>query len=454
MAAKPNVPPPPEHDGRHNPGFPRASIGRRVVACDADGVPRFHLAILPPTATRDARLLVAARSLRSFGDGFTSVLLPAFLLAQGRSELEVGVLSTAALAGSAALTLWVGLYGARLAPGRVLLAASALMLATGFGFAAPVGFGVLLAIAFVGTLNPSGGDVSVFLPTEQTLLAEAAAPAERTALFGRYNLCASLGVALGALCAGAPAWIAARTSLSLVDTSRAAFLGYGLLGLAAASLYAQLSARAGAPAAESPPATTSRWPLPHSRGTVLRLSALFCLDSFGGGFAINAMLVLWLMQRHALSLEAAGAAMSAAALLAALSQLASAPIARRIGLIRTMVFTHLPANFFLVGAAFAPGAWSAVACLLARASLSQMDVPARQAYVMSVVRPEERAAAASITNVPRSLATAVSPSLAGAMLKASSFGWPLLVGGALKAAYDLLLLAGFRHRPAPHERGE
>ncbi|HVH20651.1 MAG TPA: MFS transporter, partial [Myxococcota bacterium] len=197
-----------------------------------------------------------------------------------------------------------------------------------------------------------------------------------------------------------------------------------------------------------------RRPLARSRGVVLRLAALFSLDSFGGGFAINAILVLWLLQRHALSLEAASVAMSAAALLSALSQLASAPLARRIGLIRTMVFTHLPANAFLIGAAFAPSAGAAVACLLARAALSQMDVPARQAYVMSVVRPEERAAAASVTNVPRSLAAAVSPSLAGAMLGASSFGWPLVAGGALKIVYDLLLLAGFRHRPAREERLE
>jgi MFS family permease len=424
-----------------------------VVACAADPVPPF-LAILPPTATRDARLLVAARSLRSFGDGLTSVLLPAFLLAQGRSELQVGVLSTAALAGSAALTLAVGLSGSRLPPRRLLLAASALMLATGFGFAAPVGFGVLLAIAFVGTLNPSGGDVSVFLPTEQALLAEGAAPAERTALFGRYNLCASVGVALGALAAGAPAWLAARSSLSLVDASRLAFAGYGLLGLGAAALYARLSPPA--PAAAGGPAPASgaarRRALTHSRGIVLRLTALFSLDSFGGGFVVNAMLVLWLLERHGMALEAAGAAMAAASLLSAVSQLASAPIARRIGLIRTMVFTHLPANAFLIGAAFAPDAASAVACLLARASLSQMDVPARQAYVMSVVRPEERAAAASVTNVPRSLAAAVSPTLAGALLKASSFGWPLVAGGLLKVAYDLLLLAGFRHHPAPQER--
>ena len=413
--------------------------------------------ILPPSATRDARWLVAARTLRSLGDGLTSVLLPAFLLALGHSELEVGVLSTAALIGSAALTLAVGLAAHRLAPRRVLLAASVLLLLTGFGFAVSSAFAVLLLVAFVGTLNPSGGDVSVFLPTEQAMLAETVEPSERTALFARYNVCAGLAVALGALTAGLPAWLGARTGADLADAARFAFAGYGLLGIATALCYRRLAGATREPDAVRKREHTAALPrraLGESRGIVLRLTALFSLDSFGGGFAINAILVLWLLQRHALSLEAASVAMSAAALLSALSQLASAPLARRIGLIRTMVFTHLPANAFLIGAAFAPDAGAAVACLLARAALSQMDVPARQAYVMSVVRPEERAAAASVTNVPRSLAAAVSPSLAGAMLGASSFGWPLVAGGALKIVYDLLLLAGFRHRPAREERLE
>jgi MFS family permease len=386
------------------------------------------------------------------GDGLTSVLLPAFLLASGHSELAVGVLSTAALAGSAALTLALGLFAHRVAPRRVLLAACLLMLLTGLGFAATTVFPVLLVVAFVGTLNPSGGDVSVFLPTEQALLAGAVAPADRTALFARYNLCAALAVAVGALAAGVPASLAAATGASLADTSRLAFAGYGLLALGCALVYRRLGpATRQAPGAD--PAAPRR-ALGPSRGAVLRLTALFSLDSFGGGFVVNSILVLWLLSRHGLSLEAAGAVMAAAALLSALSQLGSAPIARRIGLVRTMAFTHLPANAFLVGAALAPGPRGAIACLLARAALSQMDVPARQAYVMSLVRPEERAAASSVTNVPRSLASAISPTLAGALLGASSFGWPLVVGGALKGLYDLLLLAGFRHREPPDDHAE
>ena len=177
---------------------------------------------------------------------------------------------------------------------------------------------------------------------------------------------------------------------------------------------------------------------------MLELTALFSLDSFGGSFTVRSMLALWLFQRFGFSAQAAGMLFFATALLSAASQLASARLAQRIGLIPTMVYTHLPANGFLVLAAFMPTAPLAIACLALRAALSQMDVPARQAFVMAIVPPEERAAAAAVTNVPRSLAASLSPSLAGALLAASSFGWPLVVGGALKIAYDLILLARFR----------
>jgi predicted MFS family arabinose efflux permease len=186
---------------------------------------------------------------------------------------------------------------------------------------------------------------------------------------------------------------------------------------------------------------------------VLRLSALFALDSFGGGFVVQSLLVLWLLGRHGMPADRAAAVMAACGVLAALSQLGSAPLAHRIGLVRTMVFTHLPANAFLIAAAFAPGAGGAVVCLALRAALSQMDVPARQALVMASVPPEERPAAASVTNVPRSLATAASPMLSGALLAASAFGWPLVIGGALKIAYDLLLLAGFGRFGVPSGAG-
>jgi MFS family permease len=393
--------------------------------------------LLPESATPLAARLVAARALRGFADGFTSVFLAAYLSALGFSPFQIGALATATLLGSAALTLAVGLLAHRLPPRFVLLGASALMLATGAGFAGLSEFWPLLLLAFAGTLNPSSGDVSVFLPTEQALLAESVSDRHRTAIFARYNVAGALLGALGALASGLPELAARRFGLELSDALRAGFWLYGALALPIALLY--WTAPRGALAAGSPAR-----PLARSRRIVLQLTALFSLDSFGGGFAVQTLLALWLFQRFDLSLQAAGSFFFAAALLAGFSQLVSARLADRIGLVRTMVYTHLPANVFLMLAALMPDAPLALTCLLLRAALSQMDVPARQSLVMAVVPVEERAAAASVTNVPRSLATALAPLLAGALLSRSSFGWPLLVGGALKIAYDLLLLARFR----------
>ena len=403
---------------------------------------------LPRSATRDAGRLVAGRALRGFADGFASVLLPAYLTALGFGPLRIGVLVTATLLGSAALTLGVGLLGHRLPARRVLLFACALMLATGAGFGALQGYAALLVVAFVGTLNPSGGDVSVFLPTEQYLLSENVDPLERTALFARYNVGGSLAGALGALASGAPALLGSGADDGGLAGYRLAFGAYGGVALAIFALYRPLG-RQGPREERAAPAPAGA-PLARSRRVVLRLAALFSLDSFGGGFVVQSLLALWLFQRFDLSLQTVGAVFFGANLLAAFSQLVSPWLAGRIGVVRTMVFTHLPANVFLVLAAFMPDAGSAVLFLLLRMAFSQMDVPARQSLVMGLVPPEERAAAASVTNVPRSLATALAPPLAGAMLAASSFGWPLVCGGVLKIVYDLALFAGFRARE-PHD---
>jgi MFS family permease len=380
--------------------------------------------------------------VRGFADGLASVLLPVHLEALGYGPREIGALVTATLLGSAALTLAVGLLGDRLPARATLFAACGLMALTGIGFGALDALGPLLVVAFVGTLNPSAGDVSVFLPTEQALLAEGSAPEDRTALFARYNLYAGFAGALGALAIGLPGRAAAALGSDAIAAQRLAFVGYGAAALVLVGLYRPLRDRH----RDGTPAPKGRAPRARSRRVVLGLAALFSLDSFGGGFVVQSLLALWLFQRFELSVEAVGAVFFAANALSACSQLASPWLAARIGLVRTMVFTHLPANAFLVLAALMPTAASAVACLLLRMALSQMDVPARQSLVMALVPPEERAAAASITNVPRSLATALAPSLAGALLAASSFGWPLVCGGLLKIAYDLALFAGFQAR--------
>jgi predicted MFS family arabinose efflux permease len=262
-------------------------------------------------------------------------------------------------------------------------------------------------------------------------------------LFARYNLFAVLSASAGALFAGVPSLLVHWFGWDLAAAMRAMFVVYGLLALVNLAAYRLLSPAVEAVRLEPRP------PLHASRGIVVRLSALFALDAFAGGFVVQSMLALWLFERFGLSIGQAGLIFFVAGIFTAFSFLAAARVAERFGLINTMVFTHLPSNVLLILVALMPNVWLAVAILLARQSLSQMDVPTRQSYVMAVVEPDERAAAASATGVARSLASSGSPLLAGAMLGATSFGWPLIVAGTLKSAYDLLLLRQFRSvRPA------
>jgi len=313
------------------------------------------------------------------------------------------------------------------------------------GFASFTTFWPLALVGLIGTLNPSGGDVSVFLPTEQALLPATVADAQRTAMFARYSLIGTLVAAVGAAGAGLPAWIGNQVGVATTTAMRWTFVFYALIGVIVLTRYRHLS-----PAVE-PAVTSTRQALGPSRRTVYRLAALFSLDAFGGGFVITALVVLWLQRRFHLSLAISGAIFFWAGLLSAFSALVAVRIARRIGLVRTMVFTHLPANGLLILTAFMPNAPLAVTCLLCRAALSQMDVPARTSYVMAVVTPAERPAAASVTNVPRSLASALPPIAAGWMLGRTTFGWPLIIGGSCKAVYDLLLLHQFRDLRPPEE---
>jgi predicted MFS family arabinose efflux permease len=317
------------------------------------------------------------------------------------------------------------------------------MAATGFGFAVVHGFWPLLLIAFVGTLNPSGGDVSVFLPLEHTVLAHTAPDRDRTAMFARYSFAGATLGALGALAAGAVDWFA--PALAPGTTIDLLFMLYGAFGLLTFGLYRGLSPVVEA-GDDSPPAA-----LGPSRRRVYGLAALFSLDSFGGGLVVNALLALWLYERFGLSVSTTGAIFFATKLCSAVSYFLAVPLARRFGLINTMVFTHLPANVFLILTAFAPTIELAFVLLILRGLLSEMDVPTRSSYVMAVVRPEERPAAASVTAVPRSLASALAPLLSGWLFTLSPFGWPLAIAGALKAAYDLLLLWQFARVKPPEE---
>lgn len=392
------------------------------------------------------RLLVA-KGLRAFGDGFVSLLLPAWLLELGFDALQVGIIATVTLLGSGVMTLMVGLHAWRLDRRSLLLAAAVLMAATGLGFALMQDLWPLLLIAFVGTLNPSGGDVSVFLPLEHALLGDASGARDRTAVFARYSLVGALLAAFGSLAAAIPVALGEYAQVPAAAGMQAMFALYAVLGLCTALVYARLAT----PRPLAPRVRAAA--LGPSKRIVYRLAALFSLDAFGGGLVVQSMVALWLYQRFGLSLASAASMFFWTGLLTAFSYLAAVRIADRFGLVRTMVFTHLPANLCLMAIPFVADLRWVMVLLFVRSALSQMDVPTRSSYVMAVVTPDERAAAASLTAVPRTLAAAIGPSLAGQLLSVSTFGWPLLVAGGIKVVYDVLLLATF-HKVRPPEEAE
>jgi MFS family permease len=400
---------------------------------------------LPRGASADAIRILVGRGVRAFADGFVALLLPIYLLERGFGVLAIGSIVTATLIGSALLTLSLGVIAHRHARRTMLLASCVLMAITGLGFAFATNFLPILMIGFVGTMNPSSGDVSIFLPLEHAALAETVEPRTRTAFFARYSLIGTLMGAFGSLAAGIPDYVAKWTGLSHGAALEVMFLLYGVLGLVVLPLYRGLSPSVETQG-EAPVA-----PLHRSRKIVYQLAALFSIDAFGGGLFVQSLLALWLYQTFQLSVATTGSIFFWTSICSAISYLLAVPLSERIGLINTMVFTHLPSNIFLILVPFAPNLAAAIGLLLARSALSQMDVPTRSSYVMAVVTPAERAAAASVTAVPRSLASALSPLLASYLLTLSNFGWPLIVGGLLKAGYDVLLLLNFKNVRPPEE---
>ena len=397
------------------------------------------------TRNADIRALLAARGLRGFGDGFAVIVLPAYLAALGLTSAQIGFVATAALLGTAVLTFAVGFVGARYELRSLFLAGAALIVVTGLAFANVETIALILAVAFIGTLNPSAGDLGMLVPLEHTALTREARDRERTRVFAHYNLVGSLSTAAGSLAAALPD-LFVRHGLTEVSALKAMFYVYALIGIAATVLYQRLP-RDHAHASAAP-----RQVLPQSRGIVYKLAALFCLDAFAGGFAVQSLLVLWLFERFELSLAAASVFFLWSNLLSALSFPVAAWLSARIGLVNTMVYTHIPASLCMILVAFAPNLTLALALLLLRSPLSQMDVPTRSSYVMAVVAPDERTAAASFTAVPRSLASSISPAISGFLLAGSFSGLPLVLCGALKIVYDVILLYSFRHLKPPEEK--
>jgi MFS family permease len=397
----------------------------------------------PQKPRADINLLYAARCVRGLGDGFAVVILPAYLSALGLSPVQIGFVATASLFGTAVFTLLVGLIAPRHDLRNMLLLGAGLMAVTGAAFPSSEHLFVIAVVAFVGTINPSTGDLGVLVPLEHASLARGVADAERTKTFARYSLIGALSMAAGSLVAGASD-VLVSWGLGSLAAFRLMFYLYGALGIVAALLYLRL------PRAHAEP-TRPTAPLGPSRHVVYRLAALFSLDAFAGGFMVQSLLALWLFEKFALSVSAASVFFFWAGVLSAFSHPVAARIASRIGLVNTMVFTHIPSSICLILAAFASSLPVTLGLLLVRSALSQMDVPTRTSYVMAVVTPPERTAAASVTAVPRSLASSISPLFAGMLLTLPFSGLPLVFCGTLKIVYDVALLFTFRHIKPPEE---
>jgi MFS family permease len=392
---------------------------------------------------QDIFYVYAARALRGFGDGFAVIILPVYLLAIGLTPQQVGIVASASLLGTAALTLLVGFVAPRYDLRNLFLIGAGLA-TTGLVFPMVETVVPVLLVAFMGTINPSAGDLGMLIPLEHALLTQETSDRDRTGVFARYSLIGSLTAAAGSLAAALPEFLTAR-GLPEISALRLMFYGYATLGLLAAFLYSRL------PRDHMRAATRPGQALGQSRRIVYKLAALFNLDAFAGGFVVQSLLALWLFQRFDLSLGTASAFFFCASLLSAVSFPVAAWLAKRIGLVNTMVFTHIPSSLCLIAVAFSSNLTVVLILLLIRSALSQMDVPTRSSYVMAVVTPVERTAAASMTAVPRSLASSISPAIAGFMLAGPFSALPLVVCGCLKIVYDVALLGLFRHTKPPEE---
>ena len=399
----------------------------------------------------DATLLFTSRGVRLFAFGFLSVVLPLYLDASGLSARTIGVVLTCALIGDAVLSLLITTTADRVGRRRMLLAGAVLMALGAAAFASTSNAVWLAVIAAIGVFSASGSEVGPFLSIEQASLAQLVDPKERTRVFARYVLIGSFATALGALAGGVVADVLQRSGMPPRESYRVLVWAYAACGALLLLLFVRLT-----PAIEvaDAPAGVSRiLGLHRSRNAVMKLASLFALDAFAGGFIVQSLLALWFHQRFGLNIAELGAVFFGANVLAGFSALAAARIAARIGLINTMVVTHLPSNGLLCLVPLMPNAALAVAILLVRASISQMDVPTRQSYTIAIVDPDERAAAAGVTGIARSVGASVSPALSGALMAVPGLSnLPFFIAGVLKIAYDLLVYRGFRSVRAPEEK--
>ena len=411
--------------------------------------------------SKDGKLLLAARTVRTFAYGFLSVILAIYLKLIGFSDLYIGLILTSTLANSVIFTLIASFYADRIGRRKVLIVYAALMSLSGAIFFVTSNYVALIISAFIGTINVTGTETGAFLSIEQAILPQTISDTKkRNTIYAIYNMVGTFAMSAGVLLSGFPSILEHEYGLNQIQSIKPLFLLYSIFGVGVLVIYFLLSNKIEAEGnSNNNNNTINRTkPLketlsPNSKEIVRKLSGLFAVDSFAGGFVIQSIVSFWFFTKFGVELTTISYIFSIAGVLTAFSFLVAAKIADKIGLINTMVFTHIPSNILLILVAFAPTLPLAIAFYLARMALSQMDVPTRQSYIVAVVKEDERTAAAGITNISRNVAQSVSPSLAGYILQTLSFmSAPFIVGGVLKIVYDIILYFNFKSRKPPDEK--
>jgi MFS family permease len=400
----------------------------------------------------DGRWLFVTRIVRMFAYGFLSVILALYLAQRGLNDHEIGVLLTWTLVGDAAVSLLMTLIADRAGRRGMLMIGAGLMIFAGLTLAFTDSLPLLVMAAVIGTLSPSGNEVGAFLSIEQAALSQATSDQYRTSVFAWYNLAGSFSTALGALATGILAVFLIQSGQTHLAAYRVMIGLYAVLGAVLLLLFTRLSAQSEAPRRDTPLSQEASRRLGPSRGVVFGLSGLFMIDAFAGGLVLQSLIAYWFHARFGVEIGIIGGIFFGANILAGLSAIAAGRIAAKIGLVNTMVWTHIPSNILLMLVPLMPNAPLAIGVLLARFSLSQMDVPTRQSYIMAVVQPDERSAAAGVTTLARTAASAIAPTLTGRLFSAGLLSAPFFIAGALKIVYDLLLYWRFQAIKPPEER--
>lgn len=400
---------------------------------------------------KDGKLLFAARVVRTFGYGFLSVTLAIYLDLIGFDKIIIGIILTATLVNGILFTLLTSFFADRWGRRKMLIIFGLLMVVSGLIFYRTENYIALIFAALIGTINVTGVEVGPFLSIEQAIIPQTCSNKKRNTVFAVYNMLGTFAMSAGVLVAGMPEYLQATFNLSEPASVKPLFLLYSVLGLIAIIIFALMSKGVEIRSQEVPKKPVYQLLSPKSRKIVTKLSGLFAVDSFGGGFVIQSIVSYWFYIKFDVDFAQISYIFAAAGVLTALSYLAAARIANRFGLVNTMVFTHIPSNVLLMLVPVAPSLPLAVGLLLARMSLSQMDVPTRQSYLVAIVSPEERVAASGLTSIARNTAQAISPSITGYFLQFLSLAAPFFVGGALKIVYDVALYFNFRKIKAPEE---